>query len=192
MASKSRGSIKKGRVAKEDSAELALDKEMKETTDKIDEAEDKKQEEFKKKLEKEGFLKRLGPYNRPVINIILGMIVSCIQGAIFPAFGIFLTKMLFSLMITFVEIPGLNWSYADKKDFMKDEAEDWCLYMFLCAVVCFCTTFTQKFCFGVVGENITLNIRDKLYAALLKKNIGWFDARENAPGVLTSVLASDA
>jgi ABC-type multidrug transport system fused ATPase/permease subunit len=100
--------------------------------------------------------------------------------------------MLFALMTTFVVIPGDTSTYEQKKDLMKDEAEDWCLYMFLCAVVCFCTTFTQKFCFGVVGENITKNIRDKLYAALLKKNIGWFDARENAPGVLTSVLASDA
>jgi ABC-type multidrug transport system fused ATPase/permease subunit len=25
----------------------------------------------------------------------------------------------------------------------------------------------------------------------LKKNIGWFDNRENAPGVLNSVLAKD-
>ena len=45
--------------------------------------------------------------------------------------------------------------------------------------------------FGIIGENITINIRDKLYGALIRKNIGWFDNRENAPGVLNSVLASD-
>ena len=43
----------------------------------------------------------------------------------------------------------------------------------------------------MIGENITLNIREKLYGALVKKDIGWFDKRENAPGVLNSVLASD-
>ena len=31
-----------------------------------------------------------------------------------------------------------------------------------------------------------------LYAAIVKKNIGWFDTRDNAPGILTSVLASEA
>lgn len=77
------------------------------------------------------------------------------------------------------------------KDKLRSESDAWCLYMFLCAITSLITTFTQKFCFGVIGENITLNIRQKLYGSLLKKNIGWFDARENAPGVLTSVLASD-
>ena len=79
-----------------------------------------------------------------------------------------------------------------EKDKLRSISDEWCLYMFLCAVVCFITTFTQKFCFGVVGENITLNIRNQLYQSLLKKNMGWFDLRENAPGVLTSVLASEA
>lgn len=74
---------------------------------------------------------------------------------------------------------------------MRSECDKWCLAMFICCIVSLCTTFTQKFAFGIVGENITLNIRQKLYGSLLRKNMGWFDARENAPGVLTSVLASD-
>lgn len=77
------------------------------------------------------------------------------------------------------------------KHHMRSESDKWCLWMFICCLVSLLTTFTQKFSFGVVGENITLNIRQKLYGALLRKNMGWFDARENAPGVLTSVLASD-
>jgi len=36
-----------------------------------------------------------------------------------------------------------------------------------------------------------MNIRSTLYGSLLKKHLGWFDKRDNAPGVLTSVLASD-
>jgi len=63
--------------------------------------------------------------------------------------------------------------------------------MFLAAVLSFITGFTQKFLFGIIGENITINIREKLYGALLKKNIGWFDVRDNAPGILNSVLATD-
>lgn len=35
-------------------------------------------------------------------------------------------------------------------------------------------------------------MRDKLYKVFMRKNIGWFDLRDNAPGVLTNVLASEA
>lgn len=135
---------------------------MKEGTDKKDSDEDLAHEERIKDIEKKGFLKRLAPYNKPLVNIVVGMIVSCIQGCIFPVFGIFITKMLFSLMIP-------------DKDYMRSESNAWCLYMFICACVSLCTTFTQKFCFGIVGENITLNIRRELYTSLLKKHIGWFD-----------------
>lgn len=74
---------------------------------------------------------------------------------------------------------------------LRSESDKWCLAMFICCITSFVTGFTQKFLFGVIGENITLNIREKLYGALIKKNIGWFDNRENAPGILNSVLASD-
>lgn len=74
---------------------------------------------------------------------------------------------------------------------LRKDSDIWCLAMFISCLVSFVTGFTQKFLFGIIGENITLNIRDKLYSALVKKNIGWFDNRENAPGVLNSVLASD-
>ena len=43
-----------------------------------------------------------------------------------------------------------------------------------------------------MGENITLNVRHTLYNSIVKKSIGWFDRRENAAGVLTTVLASEA
>jgi hypothetical protein len=120
---------KHGKGKKKDEAQLAYENEMKEVTDKQDDEELKRIEDKKKLLEKEGFLKRLSPYNKPFINVIFGLIVSCIQGCIFPVFGIFLTKMLFSLMII-------------DKDKMRSESNAWCLYMFLCAVVCWCTTFT--------------------------------------------------
>lgn len=76
-------------------------------------------------------------------------------------------------------------------DEMKTKSNGWCLGMFLCSVLSFFTGFTQKFLFGVIGENITLNIRQSLYASILKKSIGWFDRRDNAPGVLNSILGGD-
>ncbi len=64
--------------------------------------------------------------------------------------------------------------------------------MLIAAVTNVFTGFIQKFLFGIVGENITLNMRFELYRGILKKHIGFFDQRENSPGVLTSVLASEA
>jgi len=102
---------------------------MKEVIDEQDNEIDNKEKQLIKKLEKDGFFKRLSPYNRPVINIILGFIVSCIQGCIFPVFGIFITKFLFALMNI-------------DKDKLRKESDEWALYMFICALVSLTTTFT--------------------------------------------------
>jgi len=45
--------------------------------------------------------------------------------------------------------------------------------------------------FGKISGNLTLVIREKLYDSFLRKNIGWFDDRENSPGVLTGILSSE-
>jgi ATP-binding cassette subfamily B (MDR/TAP) protein 1 len=42
-----------------------------------------------------------------------------------------------------------------------------------------------------LGENVTLGVRELLYTNILRKNIGWFDLRENSTGVLSSAMASD-
>ena len=72
---------------------------MKEATDEIDKKEDEVMENIKKQIVKEGFFKKLAPYNKPIGNIILGICVSAIQGCIFPVLGIFMAKILFSFML---------------------------------------------------------------------------------------------
>lgn len=59
------------------------------------------------------------------------------------------------------------------------------------SVTALLTGFVQKFSFGVVGENVAFNIRKTLYRKLLQKHQGWYDHRENAPGILTTTLSSD-
>lgn len=78
------------------------------------------------------------------------------------------------------------------KDILRSDSDKWCLWMFIIAIISFLTNSLGRFSFGLLGENMTLNMRKILYQTLLKKNIGWFDLRENSTGVLTSVLASDA
>jgi len=49
--------------------------------------------------------------------------------------------------------------------------------------------FINKYFFGVLGENVTLKIRQDLYESIIRKNIGWFDRYENSPAILTSAMA---
>lgn len=63
--------------------------------------------------------------------------------------------------------------------------------MLLCAIYAFISNSISKSSFGYIGENITLKVRSLLYRSILKKNGSWFDDKENAPGVLSTVLASD-
>ena len=57
------------------------------------------------------------------------------------------------------------------------------------AMIC---PFVSRLIFGILGESMTKNIRHKLYTSILRKHIGWFDNKNNAPGQLASVIASEA
>lgn len=131
-----------------------------------------------KRIETQSMLKRLLPYSQPYINTFVGIIVAIINGAVFPVFGIFITNMLFSLMDT-------------RMDVLRSESDKWCLGMLICSLVSFIAMSVGKSLFGVVGENLTKGVRQELYKSLVTKNVGWFDLKENAPGILTSSLASD-
>jgi hypothetical protein len=37
-----------------------------------------------------------------------------------------------------------------------------------------------------------MKIRKQLYSKILSKHMGWFDEKENTPGVLSATMASDA
>jgi len=50
------------------------------------------------------------------------------------------------------------------------------------------STFIQKLCFGFGGDNLTHMLRVKLFEAILRKHVGWFDDKQKAPGVLSNIL----
>jgi len=124
-------------------------------------------------------MKRLFPYSRPYANVLIGLMLSMANGCVWPTFGAAMIKCQFTMMK-----PDLEQ--------MKDETWRWCLWMLIISFVSLICVFTVRFSFGVVGENITEAIRNKMYTSVLKKSIGWFDLKENAAGVLTTVLANDA
>jgi hypothetical protein len=84
------------------------------------------------------------------------MTVLLINGAVFPVFGVFITKMLFALMNT-------------DMDKLRSESDTWCLGMLICALVAFFAMSLGKSLFGVVGENLTKSVRVELYKSLITK-----------------------
>ncbi|KAJ4799912.1 ABC transporter B family member 2 [Rhynchospora pubera] len=46
--------------------------------------------------------------------------------------------------------------------------------------------------FGIMGERLTLRVRERMFAAILKNEIGWFDEANNASSMLSSRLETDA
>ena len=74
---------------------------------------------------------------------------------------------------------------------MRKQVDFWVLLMFIGAILCLALTFLSKWAFGIVGENITINIRRDLYNAIMRKDIGWHDDQNNAAGILSSILAAD-
>jgi ATP-binding cassette subfamily B (MDR/TAP) protein 1 len=51
--------------------------------------------------------------------------------------------------------------------------------------------YLQKLWFGRGGEHLTYKLRVSLFEALLHKNIGWFDNKSRAPGILTNIITED-
>ncbi|XP_010274280.1 PREDICTED: ABC transporter B family member 2-like isoform X2 [Nelumbo nucifera] len=46
--------------------------------------------------------------------------------------------------------------------------------------------------FGIIGERLTLRVREKMFAAILRNEIGWFDDTNNTSSMLSSRLEADA
>ena len=53
------------------------------------------------------------------------------------------------------------------------------------------SSYCQKLCFGIGGENLTQTLRVKLFESILRKNIGWFDSKNRAPGIITNIIIED-
>lgn len=52
--------------------------------------------------------------------------------------------------------------------------------------------FLQMYAFGIIGENLSIRIKGKLFEAILNMEMGWFDKKENGVGALCARLSSDS
>jgi ATP-binding cassette subfamily B (MDR/TAP) protein 1 len=76
-------------------------------------------------------------------------------------------------------------------DKWSEDRRFWIIMFLLTAIFRGVFAFFQKFLFTYVGENLTYNVRVKLYESLMYKSIAWFDSKDRAPGVLSNIMSED-
>ena len=74
---------------------------------------------------------------------------------------------------------------------IKDDTALYSLLTFCIGLAAFIGVTINKYSFGSLGENVTLSVRKDLYKAILRKDVGFHDDRENGTSVLTSAMAED-
>jgi ATP-binding cassette subfamily B (MDR/TAP) protein 1 len=103
-------------------------------------------------------------YNTPKINVVVGAFFQTLNGLIGPLMGVLITKALFAMIL-----------YVGDMEKMRTEVNIWVLWMFIGALAAFVLNIIGKWMFGIVGENITLNVRKDLYESIIRKHVGWHD-----------------
>ena len=106
-----------------------------------------------------------------------------ISGLIAPFFGLLIVKSLFSMMLA---------PYMTPPESVSDAVLKWVLFMFVGAIAIFFSKGLSSILFALIGDNISFNVRSRLYASILRKHIGWHDDKNNSSGVMSATLASDA
>ncbi|KAH6829915.1 P-glycoprotein 2 [Perilla frutescens var. hirtella] len=109
---------------------------------------------------------------------ISGTICAFIAGAQFPLFAVGVTQALVSYY--------MDWDTTCRE--VKKIA-----FLFTGgAVVTVIVHAITHLSFGIMGERLTLRVREKMFTAMLRNEIGWFDDVNNTSAMLASRLESDA
>uniref|UniRef100_A0A673H438 Multidrug resistance protein 1-like n=1 Tax=Sinocyclocheilus rhinocerous TaxID=307959 RepID=A0A673H438_9TELE len=103
--------------------------------------------------------------------LLVGTLASLVGGAVYPCVAILFAKIIG------VSVLCLCLHISEQKSLLS---------------VAFVTYFFQGFMFGKSGELLTMRLRRQTFNAMIRQEIAWFDDNNNAVGVLTTKLATDA
>ena len=78
-------------------------------------------------------------------------------------------ELLVAILISEGKSPDL-W-----KEQVKEDTTRLALLMAILGGVTFVSYMMKSYLFTVLGENVTIQVRELLYKSILEKNIGWFD-----------------
>ena len=142
---------------------------------------------------------RLLEYNNPKYHIFFACFGAAMMGIPQPYLATVLSRLLGLLTVPMdtVENKELFTSEALGRekggnsglDLFFEIANGQVLIFVYIAICTGAGGYIKRFYFGCLGANSTYAIRDLMYKEILKKNMGWFDQRENSSGTLLSAMA---
>lgn len=109
---------------------------------------------------------------------VSGTISALIAGAQMPLFALGVTQALVSYY--------MDW------DTTRHEVKKIAFLFCGGAVITVIVHVIEHLSFGIMGERLTLRVREMMFAGILRNEIGWFDSIDNTSSMLSSRLESDA
>eukprot|EP00735_Rhodelphis_limneticus_P009656 TRINITY_DN2844_c0_g1::TRINITY_DN2844_c0_g1_i4::g.6179::m.6179 TRINITY_DN2844_c0_g1::TRINITY_DN2844_c0_g1_i4::g.6179 ORF type:complete len:1355 (+),score=423.35,sp/Q8T9W4/ABCB3_DICDI/43.86/0.0,sp/Q8T9W4/ABCB3_DICDI/40.03/2e-124,ABC_membrane/PF00664.18/1.2e-55,ABC_membrane/PF00664.18/1.4e-46,ABC_tran/PF00005.22/4.1e-35,ABC_tran/PF00005.22/1e-33,SMC_N/PF02463.14/5.3e-05,SMC_N/PF02463.14/40,SMC_N/PF02463.14/6.4e-05,AAA_21/PF13304.1/0.0079,AAA_21/PF13304.1/2.8,AAA_21/PF13304.1/0.0016,ABC_ATPase/PF09 len=129
---------------------------------------------------------------------VFGGLWCLVNAAVWPAYAYMLTEMLRVFFKCSPIVGDDNITYYDEwteldtcNKHMRDEAEWWALAFLGLAIVSSAGNFFANWSFAVMGEQLTMRLRQALFENVTRQEIGWFDMPSQSTGALTSALASE-
>ncbi|KAH7427129.1 hypothetical protein KP509_10G031400 [Ceratopteris richardii] len=109
---------------------------------------------------------------------LLGSIGAIMAGVETPLFALAISQVLVSF-------------YSPDVSYLKHEVRK-VAYIFSAATVATVLIYVlQHYFFTLAGERLTMRVRENMFLAILRNEVGWFDLDENNSGLLASQLAID-
>ncbi|XP_044500941.1 ABC transporter B family member 2-like [Mangifera indica] len=109
---------------------------------------------------------------------VVGTIGALIAGAQMPLFALGVSQALVSYY--------MDWDTTCR------EVKKITILFACAAVVTVIVHAIEHLCFGIMGERLTLRVREMMFSAILRNEIGWFDDINNSSSILASRLESEA
>jgi ATP-binding cassette subfamily B (MDR/TAP) protein 1 len=117
-------------------------------------------------------------YYHPKSIAVLVLLSSLFGQISYACFGILFGELVFLLM-------------KPIDDEWMEDTNFWLLMFMISAIARGFFAFMTKFFSSYVGENLTFNIRVKLFESIMHKSLAWFDRKDRAPGALINILSED-
>ncbi|KAL8103554.1 hypothetical protein AgCh_027943 [Apium graveolens] len=122
---------------------------------------------------------RLAYLNKPELSVlILGTVAACINGVIFPLFGLLISKAI----KIFFEPPSK----------LRSDSRFWALMYVGLGCVTIVVIPVQNYFFGVAGGKLIQRIRSLSFQKIVHQEISWFDNPANSSGAIGARLSTDA
>ncbi|EFJ32986.1 ATP-binding cassette transporter [Selaginella moellendorffii] len=110
---------------------------------------------------------------------VLGAFGAILAGVEMPFFAFGLTQVL----VTY---------YNPDKHYVKKEVEKYVFFFTGLTILAVLANTLEHYFFGYMGECLTMRVRNMMFSAILKNELGWFEKADNYSSLVSSQLASDA